>query len=626
MKKILLIVVSVFFFQTTGTSQSCLPDGIIFSSQDQIDNFQNDYPGCTEIEGDVIIKGYFTNLDSLSVLTSFGGNLDIRYCTFLESLSGLDNVSDIEGFLNIERLESLKDLHGLGSVTSVGGDLIITNNDSLINLNGLGSLTIVDGDISINKHLMLESLSGIESLESINGGISVYKTKNLSSLFGLHNIPSGQIDFLEIYENDTLTVCDFANICEFLDNPTGPVSIFDNASGCENFIEVGSVCNIEITCLPFGNYCFGKQIEVDDFQNNYPSCTNLNGSIIITGTDITNLEGLSSVTSIENNLHIYWCGYLSDLSGLNSLTSIEGSIVFENNYALNSISDLYNLTYIGEDIDLYWNSNLTSLNGLNSLTNIGDDLFIRKSNLINFEGLENLVTIEGTIYAANNNSLMNFVGLDNLESVGGYLDVDNNPNLTGFSGLSNLTTIGETLYIVDNSKLENLHDLENVNSIGGELRIYDNLILASLEGLDNIEASSISDLFIEGNSKLSACAVKSICDYLKAPGGRIEIHHNNTGCYNQEEVEEACLTISVSEINSDSEMNIFPNPANKDIFISGLKTASVIEINLYNQFGEKVLTSILPSEKIDISSINSGFYIVEIITSKTRIIEKLIIN
>jgi S-formylglutathione hydrolase FrmB len=53
---------------------SCLPQGITFTNQAQIDNFQTNYPGCTEIEGDVTIAGDdITNLNGLSVLTSIGG-------------------------------------------------------------------------------------------------------------------------------------------------------------------------------------------------------------------------------------------------------------------------------------------------------------------------------------------------------------------------------------------------------------------------------------------------------------------------------------------------------------------------------------------------------------------------
>ena len=46
-------------------SQGCLPEGITFSGQEEIDNFQTNYPGCTEIEGDVLIWDYGTGVNNL---------------------------------------------------------------------------------------------------------------------------------------------------------------------------------------------------------------------------------------------------------------------------------------------------------------------------------------------------------------------------------------------------------------------------------------------------------------------------------------------------------------------------------------------------------------------------------
>ena len=50
MKKLTLLFVLAFIIQGIGYSQSCLPEGIIFETQAQIDSFQIDYPGCTEID------------------------------------------------------------------------------------------------------------------------------------------------------------------------------------------------------------------------------------------------------------------------------------------------------------------------------------------------------------------------------------------------------------------------------------------------------------------------------------------------------------------------------------------------------------------------------------------------
>jgi len=83
---LILLILSTYLF-----SQGCLPEGITFTTQEQIDNFQNDYPGCTEIIGNVIIEGEdsISNLEGLEVLTVVESTLIIRNNTSLTSLSGL---------------------------------------------------------------------------------------------------------------------------------------------------------------------------------------------------------------------------------------------------------------------------------------------------------------------------------------------------------------------------------------------------------------------------------------------------------------------------------------------------------------------------------------------------------
>ena len=72
MKNLSLIILILIFFQITTLSQPCLPEGITFTTQAQIDSFQINYPNCNEIEGDVeIIGDDITNLNGLNVLTAF---------------------------------------------------------------------------------------------------------------------------------------------------------------------------------------------------------------------------------------------------------------------------------------------------------------------------------------------------------------------------------------------------------------------------------------------------------------------------------------------------------------------------------------------------------------------------
>jgi len=99
MKKFYLLLIALFAFNV-ASSQSCLPEGITFSTQAQIDNFHTNYPNCTQIEGSAVIWSSGTginNLLGLNGLTSIGGNLIINNNNFLTNLSGLNSLTSIGG-------------------------------------------------------------------------------------------------------------------------------------------------------------------------------------------------------------------------------------------------------------------------------------------------------------------------------------------------------------------------------------------------------------------------------------------------------------------------------------------------------------------------------------------------
>jgi len=96
---IALIIASGAKAQSAQPCSTCLPEGIWFCTQAHIDNFQTNYPDCTEIEGDVSINSGsdITNLNGLIVLTSIGGYLNICCNTSLTSLTGLEGLTSIGG-------------------------------------------------------------------------------------------------------------------------------------------------------------------------------------------------------------------------------------------------------------------------------------------------------------------------------------------------------------------------------------------------------------------------------------------------------------------------------------------------------------------------------------------------
>jgi hypothetical protein len=341
---------------------------------------------------------------------------------------------------------------------------------------------------------------------------------------------------------------------------------------------VADSCGIILSCLPYGNYYFHSQSDIDKFQFDYHDCTELEGDVFITGNDITNLIGLSAVTSIGGDIRI---------EGNDSLTNLTG---------------LDNLITIGDELSIKGNSILTGLTGLDNVTSIGGAL---------------------TIY---NSALINLTGLENVTSIGGDLNIGNvweggNPALKNLTGLNNVTSIGGSLrigcYTGCNPALTSLTALNNVTSIGGSLYIDWNNSLTSLTGLDNIDAGSISNIMIINNTSLSTCDVQSICNYLSGPSDSVDIAYNAIGCNSQEEVEAACeVGLDESAVSSRrSAVNIYPNPSCTLITV---ETTSSLEKNtiltIYNLNGQQLIQRQITEQQtvVDVSNLSQGVYFVKV--------------
>lgn len=537
MKKLSLMIALIFFIQTEVSSQSCLPEGIIFTTQVEIDNFQINYPSCTEIDGDVWIEEAYP------------------YPEF-----------------------NITNLNGLNVLTSIGGNLSVFRADSLVNFSGLENLYSIGGDIIIEENYALTSLTGLDNVTSIGGMVSIKYNDALISLTGLDNVDATTINDLTISSNSSLVTCEVESICSYLADPNGKVIIRYNGVGCNNPPEIAINCGISLPCLPYGNYYFLTQTEIDNFQTNYPGCTNLAGFIQILGDDITNVDGLILTTTISGTLRINVNENLTNLSGLLNLNSIEGSLIFETN-----------------------------------------------DKLINFEGLNNLTSIGGSFLIHVNSSLTSCLGLDSLTSIGGSLSINGNDSLLSLTGFENLVSVGYHLYIAYNESLLSISSLENLIFIEGHLTVSNNNNLSSLIGLENIDAESIVDLSLHNNPSLSYCEVQSVCDYLASPNGIIRIYSNTQNCNTKEEVEEACL-VWYPDQNIKSEIEIYPNPAKIELAISNKNRLRISDITIYNQLGQKVLYQAYTTNNIDISKLGQGIYIIELASNELKIRKKLIIE
>jgi hypothetical protein len=250
MKYISALLIS-FLITLSAHSQSCLPEGIIFLTQSQIDNFQVNYPNCTEIEGNITIGEWevesdITNLDGLGVLNTIGGDFNIYYNDSLASLAGLLNLTSIGGSFNIFGNGSLTSLTGLDNLYYIGGNFGLAWQGNLSTFSHLNSLTSIGGSLYIDDNYILTSLTGLSSLNSIGNKLTITNNHALSSLSGLDSINSGSIIDLLIAANLLLSDCAVKSICDYLTSPNAIVKIEFNATGCDSQEEVEAACGVGV--------------------------------------------------------------------------------------------------------------------------------------------------------------------------------------------------------------------------------------------------------------------------------------------------------------------------------------------------------------------------------------------
>jgi hypothetical protein len=277
--------------------------------------------------------------------------------------------------------------------------------------------------------------------------------------------------------------------------------------------------------------------------------------------------------------------------------------------------------------------NITNLDSLSGLTSVGGSLFLGKPalaagnpDLTSITGLGSLTSIGGDLSIYSNGSLTTIAGLNKLNNIRGYLDIYENPFLTNLTELGSVTSLGGYLLIQDNSALTSLSGLDAITEIGGFLSIVHNINLTSIVGLNNINNGSIANLQIINNSFLSACAVKSICEYLAAPGGTVEIYGNNKGCSNQAEVVAACASLPVEQNKQEEGFSVYPNPSFDIITIETSGTSFNGNLSIMNLNGQELLTCQIKDHQtqLDISNLPGGIYFVRIIGNKTVKEEKIV--
>lgn len=535
----------------------------------------------------VLLGSSIFDLSGLDSLQFISGTIVFDHCYNLTSLFGMLNPANIAGIeiidcllfdslgfsnsitlsnLTLEALPELSNLNGIEQVENINSIKLI----DLPLLSGLDSLSSISTmqEIIIDNCDMLTTLNGIQGLTDIQQSLTITGNLELEDISALDFPDLSNLNLLEISYNANLSDCYANSVCYYI-GAEGNSTINNNKTGCNNETEVltgcctsdPALCPDDITiCLPDG-ITFSTQAEVDIFPSIYPGCKRIAGNVLISGSNITHLDSLYSLETLEGDL-IFYQNALADFQGLNNIDSIMGFLFIGGlGNSLNSLQGFESLKYIGSDFRFsdYSGGNVENLIGLDSLQTIEGDFIINACyNLTSLTGMNllsqvnnleisncaSLVSLDlnhslylNSLLLYNLVSIPSLNGLEHLQNANA-ISIINLESLTGIDSLLSLSTLS-SLDIMNCDTLTSLNGLQNLTAINTTLILKNNLFLDDITALNNLDLSTVSNIDIQNNPSLSVCDINSICEYVAA-NGSISLSANEIGCNSVGEIIVSC--------------------------------------------------------------------------------------
>ena len=606
-----------------------------------------------------------TDFTSLNTINNGLRLVDIDSLSNFGAFSSLNKVNN--GF-TIQQLKNIENLNNFQSLEHIIGPLTIYGNDSLIDINGLENINGEEiGTLYIANNQSLSNCNIFPFCERLFISASdVYVVNNDTLCNSVQNLNDSC--YIGPCLEDGISFTSQAEIDSFkVDHP------FCTVISGDVLIEGADIINLDslvfISSI-MGNLLIGNELG-NDILNDISGLSNLlyiDGNLQINNNgDLDSLIGLESLTTINGSLILHGNTSLNSISTLENIeASSISTITISNNPLLANcylqnfcdyLSDGGTITVSDNDVGCNNQSDLEFDCGLfippiifNSqdeidaypsiCTNcaiVNNILIIEGQDITNLDSLYQITEVLGNVVIGDtigNPNLISLSGLSNLSTIGGSLGIQNNGSLTNFAGLinsmnamelSSLTEIGGDLKIAHNELLQNLLGLEDLEAIGGDLIIEDNISMTSLTGITNLDYQSIQNLYIFNNPELSTCQVQTVCSYIGEPTGITEIYNNNEDCNSADEIYGIC-SVGVEEKSSNFNISIYPNPAKDKLYITSSSNEKLNELRIYNQVGVQVYYSSAFTSPLDISSLLPGVYIVQIMTDKEVMSNKLVIE
>lgn len=491
-------------------------DSIVLHSQQEVDNFRTDHPGCTTVRK-LRIDGAdapdpITRLDSLSDITRMQDL--VLSNTHVPNLSTFVNLTQLDGWLFFEYDDAVTTID-LPHVTSMGLFIL----ESLPNLTTLAGLTDQFTNTGLGTVVVsntgVTDLTGLERIESLPN-LYVTRNQHITSTYGLHNLNSCDYG---ISVNDNPLLTDLSSFQQILHINEASLECMGNASltsmsGFSNITDIGA-----------GLYVERNNVLTDMALNSALAIENKNGTNEVSIRDNPQLAVCSSTPicayisgggaiSIENNAP--GCTDLNEVSSQCTYCSANETITWNGsdddrwnnaaNWDLGRVPTFCDKVYIPDGTanqpvaelpvvihGLKMDAN-TSLDMAGySLICYGDvdlqDCFIDGFGSFQMKNNE-LISIQGTTIYADEVVITNYTGdLDLIGSeLGGNLTISDNEERTGTATIYDNSVWGNFEMTMNSTRGEAQTDLGNNNGTGVDGNVTLNSITGSVLNIGNAGA------------------------------------------------------------------------------------------------------------------------------------------
>lgn len=391
-------------------AQECPPPGDIFlNTQTEVDDFIDEFPNCTLIDGDLFIVtipsgDVINDISRLTAIKEIKGDLVID--SFVENLDNFDDLERVEGNLQIVSNSRLENVNGFNKLTYFE-NMIIGVNVSLTEVKGFQNLRSTGGEVQISGNPLLKTITAFPVLETIGDQLFIFRNLELESMTSFNNLISIG-EKLVIEENVKLLT----------------INGFNNLETVGGDLRIGSSFLTSIEG-------FSKLREITGgvlISSFYPGSQSPN---------LTSIPDFNALQTIGDGLYMTQSG-LTDIGGFNNVTSFTGSFIALENSNLQAISGFTSLSEISSSVEITINGALETVNGFSNITKIGGLLQLDANGLTSLQGLENLTSVAETLdisatglQISNNSSLTDCEAICNLltnGTIGGRIDISNNPS------------------------------------------------------------------------------------------------------------------------------------------------------------------------------------------------------